>query len=136
MRLGEGKRMLTIDLAKVYFIIAKAREFHAIVEPEEEESDSRPPEDKFREAVEELGEDTFYQELHVFLKDLPEDESIELLALMWLGRGDFTSGEWPAALALARDIANENEPNYLIGTPLIADYLEEGLSQLGYSYEQ
>jgi hypothetical protein len=27
------------------------------------------------------------------------------------------------------------ETDYLIGTPLLADYLEQGLSQLGYSLE-
>jgi hypothetical protein len=30
---------------------------------------------------------------------------------------------------------DEKETQYLIGTPLLADYLEEGLSQLGYSLE-
>ena len=39
------------------------------------------------------------------------------------------------ALEEAGRIHDEKETDYLIGTPLLADYLEEGLSQLGYSLE-
>jgi hypothetical protein len=57
------------------------------------------------------------------------------LALTWLGRGDYTKDEWRDALEEARRIHDEKEAQYLIGTPLLADYLEEGLSQLGYSLQ-
>ena len=53
---------------------------------------------------------------------------------MWLGRGDFDRGEWPAALAQAREIHNSHETSYRIGTPLLADYLEEGIAALGLQY--
>jgi len=54
---------------------------------------------------------------------------------MWLGRGDFDRGEWRDALAQACEIHNERETEYLIGTPLLADYIEEALDALGYSPE-
>jgi hypothetical protein len=54
---------------------------------------------------------------------------------MWLGRGDFEPGEWRDALAQAREIHNEPETEYLIGTPLLADYLEEAHNAFGYSHE-
>ena len=54
---------------------------------------------------------------------------------MWLGRGDFDAGEWRDALAQAREIHDARETSYLIGTPLLADYLEEALAALGYSLE-
>lgn len=60
---------------------------------------------------------------------------VELLALTWLGRGDYSKEDWREALKEARRIHDEKETDYLIGTPLLADYLEEGLSQLGYSIE-
>jgi hypothetical protein len=41
--------------------------------------------------------------------------------------------DWREALKEARRIHDEKETDYLIGTPLLADDLEEGLSQLGYS---
>ena len=62
-------------------------------------------------------------------------ERIELLALTWLGRGDYSKEEWRQALEEAGRIHDEKETDYLIGTPLLADYLEEGLSQLGYLLE-
>ena len=58
-----------------------------------------------------------------------------LLAGMWSGRGDFEPAEWRDALARAPEIHNERETEYLIGTPLLADYLEEALDALGYSPE-
>jgi uncharacterized protein DUF3775 len=57
------------------------------------------------------------------------------LALMWLGRGDFDRSEWRAALAQAREIHNAHETSYLLGTPLLADYLEEGIAALGFSLQ-
>ena len=60
---------------------------------------------------------------------------VELLALTWLGRGDYSKEDWREALKEARRIHDEKETDYLIGTPLLADYLEEGLSQLGYSIQ-
>jgi hypothetical protein len=40
----------------------------------------------------------------------------------------------PAPLLRAAS-TTKKETDYLTGTPLLADYLEEGLSQLGYSLE-
>ena len=40
---------------------------------------------------------------------------------------------WQSGLAEAREIHNETETNYLLGTPLLADYLEEAVAALGYS---
>jgi hypothetical protein len=52
---------------------------------------------------------------------------------MWVGRGDFSVEEWPAALEEAADSWNEYTAEYLIAHPLLADYLEEGLAAFGYS---
>ena len=60
---------------------------------------------------------------------------MELVALTWLGRGDFGADEWQTAVAQARDSWNERTADYLIGTPLAADYLEEGLDSLGFARE-
>ncbi len=57
------------------------------------------------------------------------------MALTWLGRGDYSKNEWKQALAAARQRHNKREADYLAGTPLLADYLEEAVDQLGYSLE-
>jgi hypothetical protein len=54
---------------------------------------------------------------------------------MWLGRGDYDAESWPEALRQAGDTTNANLTDYLVGTPLLADYLEEGASALGLSLE-
>lgn len=69
------------------------------------------------------------------LGDLNEDELADLLTLAWLGRGDFNRPEWPEMHAEAQRLDPRKTPAYLIETPLIADYLSDGLSALGLSCE-
>jgi hypothetical protein len=51
---------------------------------------------------------------------------------MWVGRGDYEVDEWDTAVAQAAESANDRTADYLIGTPLLGDFLAEGLSLLGY----
>jgi Protein of unknown function (DUF3775) len=127
--------MLTTPLEKLAYIIAKAREFDVEVPPVDEDSGSNPSDDAEWDALQDSAENPAYQELVDAIGGLGEPERIELLALTWLGRGDYTKEEWREALAEARRSYDEKETRYLIGTPLLADFLEEGLSQLGYSIE-
>jgi hypothetical protein len=64
---------------------------------------------------------------------LSEDAKEELVALMWIGRGDYTADAWDEAVSDAREMRDQHVPSYLIGTPLLGDLLEEGLSQIGRS---
>lgn len=131
--------MLNMDSAKVCFIIVKARELHAKVPVENPVEDGSPEpasnasDEGFRSILEDFASDATYQELHEFLDALNSDERIEILALMWLGRGDYDIKEWAEAVAEAENAVSASEPEYLIGTPLLSDYLEEGLNQHGYS---
>ncbi|UCH53870.1 MAG: DUF3775 domain-containing protein, partial [Pseudomonadota bacterium] len=77
--------------------------------------------------------DSTFAELTAEINDLEPDQQVTLVALMWLGRGDFDAEEWEDALAQARDQWKPNTAEYLLTTPLVADYLDEGLAQLGYS---
>lgn len=72
-------------------------------------------------------------ELVSFIHDLNIDEKVELVALAWLGRGDGDLGNWNALCSAARSAANTHTPAYLMGIPLLSDYLEEGLSLFGES---
>jgi hypothetical protein len=125
--------MQGIDLEKLCFIIAKAREFHAKVEPADVEPGSSPSDDAFRDVLLDYADDPTCEELHDALLALNEEEMRAVLALIAIGRGDFGSEEWDEALAEAEEIAEDEAPDYVIGTPLVADYLEEALSQFGYS---
>ena len=66
---------------------------------------------------------------------LTEDEQIDLVALAWLGRGDGTTDDWDDLRAEAARAHNKRTSRYLLGMPLLPDYVEEALSQLGLSCE-
>ncbi|MDJ1157000.1 DUF3775 domain-containing protein [Chelatococcus sp. SYSU_G07232] len=127
--------MLTIPLDTLAFIIAKAREYGVEVSPVDEDTGSNPTDDGSLDILEATPDNPSRRELLGAIRALNEDELVELLALTWLGRGDYAAEEWPAALEQARERRDRREPDYLAGTPLLADYLEEALSQLGYALE-
>jgi hypothetical protein len=62
-----------------------------------------------------------------------EDEQIDLVTLTWLGRRDGTVGDWDELRGQAAQAHNKRTAAYLLGIPLVADYLEEALSQFGLS---
>ena len=128
--------MLTIPLEKLAYIVAKAREFDAEVPPVDEDSGSNPSDNAERDVLESGANNPTFQELTDAIDSLSDWERVELLALTWLGRGDYTKEEWRDVLEEAHRVHDERETQYLVGTPLLADYLEEALSQLGYSLEE
>jgi hypothetical protein len=115
-------------------VIAKARELDVKVEPEE--LDDASDDDMMQRILEDYADDPTFEELRSFLLDQSDDELKELLALAWLGRGDFTIEEWRSGLSRVRDVRRYHTADYLLGTPLLADFLREGLSQLGLSCEE
>lgn len=126
---------LSINHEKLGFIIIKAREFDAKVEPVEPDPGSNPTDDDQREVLEDYADDPTYVELFEAIEGLDEDALVELVALVWLGRGDYESSEWEEALKAAREAHNDRTADYLVGTPNLSDELEEGLAKLGISIE-
>lgn len=129
-----GERTVpTIDIDKVCWVILKAREFDAKTAPVEEEPGSNPADEDMREVLEDYPEDTVEDELRAFIDSLNEDEQVELVALAWVGRGSFSADEWAEAVAEARRAHNDRTADYLLGMPLLSDYLLEGLAAFGLS---
>ena len=128
---------LSIPLETLVYIIEKAREFDAEVPPVLPEDASNATDDDIGDPaiLEDRPDNPTQQELTDAIDQLGDDQRDELVALMWLGRGDYTKDDWDDALETARERHNGKEAQYLMGTPLLADYLEEGGSQLGYSRE-
>ena len=127
--------MLNIPPVQLAYIVEKARAFDAETAPVDTDSGSNPSDDNEVAILEATADNPIQQELSAALNALDEEQRIEILALMWLGRGDFDRSEWRAALAQAREIHNAHETSYLLGTPLLADYLEEGIAALGFSLQ-
>ena len=126
---------LNISPEKVFYIIVKAREFDGKVEPVEPDPGSNPADSGEREILEDYADDPTFAELRSAIDALNDDEVVDVIALAWLGRGDFAKEEWEEARALARERHRPRSAGYLMGMPALGDYLEEGLSMLGYSIE-
>jgi len=124
---------LRINPDTVCFVIVKARELDVKVEPEE--LDDASDEDMMTRVLEDYRDDPTFEELKSFLASLNDEELEDLLGLMWIGRGDGTADDWEEILGEVRDVRERHTIDYLLGTPLLADYLEEGLSQFGHSCE-
>jgi hypothetical protein len=128
--------VLSISPEKVCFIIVKAREFDAKDAVTDPDPGSNPTDDREAAVLEDHEDDPVVEELTGFIGALTEDEQIDLVALAWLGRDDFTASDWDAVRDEAASAHNDRTASYLLGMPLLGDFLEEGLSMLGYSCEE
>ena len=80
-------------------------------------------------------DDPVAQEIKDTIEALNDDEQAELVALTWIGRGDYTVDEWNEVVRTARQRRTNPTADYLLGTPMLGDYLEEGLTELGLTVE-
>jgi hypothetical protein len=122
---------LGISLESVAAIVDAAR---AVQESEESGADDREDEDEEgldAEDDENMDEDA----LRAFIADLNEDEQASLIALAWIGRGDYAGPEFEEARTLAKERNIRDAAEYLLGIDLLGDMLEEGLAELGLSLE-
>jgi hypothetical protein len=122
---------LGISLESIAAIVDAARavqegEESGAVAREEDEEEGLDAEDE-----ENMDEDA----LRAFIADLNEDEQASLIALAWLGRGDYSGEEWEEARTLAKERNIRDPSEYLLGIEMLGDMLEEGLAELGLSLE-
>lgn len=125
--------MLRISPEKVCYVAAKARELDVKVAPEELDDGSNASDDAMQRILEDYADDATFEELQAFLLAQNDGEIGDLVALMWLGRGDFEVADWAAERRRVRDVREQRTVAYLLGQPLLADYLEEGLAAFGLS---
>ncbi|MEW9804654.1 DUF3775 domain-containing protein [Mesorhizobium marinum] len=128
---------LTIAPDTVRLIVEKARTVSAAVNGDYE--DGAEHEVEFDDTqdlhhhdglAEEETEDQTERELRQIVRTLNVDEAAELIALTWIGRGDFEAGEFAEAVAEAKR-RNYRPIRYLLGMPMLADWLDEGLEAIG-----
>lgn len=126
---------LSISTDKVEFLIVKAREFdvkEAVVDPD---SGSNGADDGMIDVLENDGHDPVVREISGFINALSDDEQIDLVTLVRLGRGDGTIEEWSELRAEAARGHNNRTAQYLLGEPLLGDLLAEGLDEFGLPFE-
>ena len=133
--------MIPISQEKINFIISIAREYRegSLAMVSEELSESHNSDSYTEHSIagivedsnsEEHAQDSAYNELKGAIDTLNEEERFGLVALMWIGRGTYGPDELEKAIENARSENNQHTAEYLIDTPLLPDYLEEGLTQL------
>jgi hypothetical protein len=124
--------MPEINTDKVCFVVTKSRELLS-EDVGAERDDSNPTDDGFSVVLTDSGDRPARLELVEFLEGLDADERDALVALVWIGRGDFESSDWRAALEQARERREADIAKYLLGIPLLPDYLEDALSAFDQS---
>jgi hypothetical protein len=124
---------LNISDDKLCFIIIKARSFDTKVDPVEPDPGANPLDDDERAVLEDYAGDATETELRDAITELNEDEVIDVIALVWVGRGDYSREEWGDARRLASERHRRDSAGYLMGIPTLAEDLEEGAIALGHS---
>ena len=127
---------LRISPEKVCFVVAKARELDVKVAPEWMDDGSNPSDDQMAQILEDYAGDATLDEMKSYLQSLNDEELEDLVALTWLGRGDYSFNDWEDLMSEIQDVRERHTVDYLIGTPLLADYLENALSEFGLSCDE
>jgi len=127
---------LSIPEDKLCFLINKAREFDVKDVVTDPGDSSNATDDAMLAVLEDHPDDPVRQEIASVIFAMSEDEQVDLVALAWLGRGDGTIDDWSALRAEASRAHNKRTASYLLGMPLLADYLEEAMSQFGMSCDE
>lgn len=127
--------MLSVNPQTIARLIALSRAFHAKEEVVIHQEPNSPSDDWALQALASHEEDEFYGEFVSIVDDLEPDQQQEVVALLWLGRGDGTAEEWDDLLQQAAEQWNPRTADYLLAHPLLSEHLREGLDLLGYEEE-
>ena len=128
--------MLHIPLETICYIIAKAREFQAKEEVVIPDAPTSPTEDWALQVLADHSGDYTLTELVECVAEMNQRQRAELVALMWVGRGDYTLEDWETAVDDAIGDYSVRAATYLVAHPMVAEDLEEGLIAHGYSCDE
>jgi hypothetical protein len=125
---------LGISLEAVAAIVDHAR----ALQGQEETGTEATGEDENSEAalLESNPDDLTEESLRAFIAELNDDEQASLIALAWVGRGDYDPEDWDEARALAVERSeNRDTAGYLLAMDNLGDLLAEGVAAFGFSIE-
>jgi len=131
MDMTRADAILGVDPDKVHAIAAAADRFHALAEVVIPDEADGPDDDWAVDLLADYVDLPEYRHLRALIDALALHEQVNLLALLWLGRGDFSAERWPAALEAALVARHDYLPQYLAATPLLGRHLDAGLGFLG-----
>ena len=126
---------LSISPEKVAFLIEKAREFDVKEAASDPDSGSNAADDDMIDVLMDSGKDPVVREITGFIHALTEDEQVDLITLMRLGRGDGGIDDWDDLRSEAADQREgRSTARYLLGEPMLGDFLAEGLDAFGVDW--
>lgn len=124
---------LRVSTERVCFIVVKARQYQVKDVVTDPEPRSNASDDEMRGVLEAHTDDPVGPELVSAFRAMNTDEQTDLVALVLLGRGDGDLSEWADLQTTAAQDLDGSTAAALLGIPLLADFLEEALSQFGDS---
>jgi len=127
---------MDIALDKVCELILRVRAIDVKEGLTDPASGSNPIDDGSIDALTSDPDDATEEELRDVIAGLNDDERADLIAMVYIGRGDMEPEEWGAAVRLAREreaASSLSTADWLIGIPNLADLLDEGLNAMGRS---
>lgn len=127
-----------VDLGISLETVATVVDLSRAMQGKEETDPAQLSEDDNSEAalLQENPEDMTEDALREFIEELNEDEQAALIALAWIGRGDYGAEDWDEARGLAAE-RNEGRDTaaYLLAMDMLGDLLAEGVAAFGLSIE-
>ena len=122
-----------VDLGVSFETIATVVDHLRAIQENEDSDEFDTDDEDGSETEQDFDADT----LAAFIDELNEDEQAALVALAWVGRGDYEPEEWGEALRLAKERgAGTDTAAYLLGMDMAGDLLAEGLAAFGISVEE
>lgn len=128
--------MLNVNPDTVCRLIELAQAYHAREAVSLPEEGNNAADDWSQHMLADHKDNSSYQEFETVIQDLEADQQHEVVALLWLGRGDYTLDEWDSIVQQAKEEWSPETAQYLIDHPMLADELREGLELLGYRCDE
>jgi Protein of unknown function (DUF3775) len=129
---------LSLTSPEIEGLIAQVRGLQARdVEPDVETKDTvvdvedERTADDLEGSLDDLSPGELRESFRERVRDLDERQQDELVALLWLGRGDVDVEEWEDTVRMARERRDMPTEDYLLSQPLVAEHWGEGAAQLG-----
>lgn len=124
---------LRISTDKVCDLIEAAREVAGLVAPTTGDRTTTGDDSKLVTIEDNPREDGRRGEIVEFINGLNAAEQTDLLALIYLGRGDFDLADWRSAVHEAATRIADRSADFMIGEAALPEYLGAGLDAFGRS---
>ncbi len=125
--------MISLSIAPDYLarLVVKTRGLQARAGEADPDPGSNAIDDGMVVSLQDTRADLSREEVREELQGLDDRQQAELVALMWIGRGDAEPDDWEQTIELARQLKERPTPGYLLSHPLVAEHWAEGAARLG-----